>query len=233
MIGINQSLLQRPRALLVYLIALDLFFVIMFPLSSGSGSLTLAWWFDLDSENSIPTWYSSSQWLVSGLLVLLTSSFRTRDVRPTRAFCILVGLGLVFLSADEASMIHERLTPLAASHAEFIPMFRGDRGAWISIYGAIALLLAVLNFRNILSLWQHHRRATVVFCTGFATLVTGAVVIEAAGYYSLFASDTLQLMAEEGLEMVGGSIILVGTALFLNSHISLQPTVFTGGPPAA
>lgn len=219
----TRSLLERPQSLLVYLIALDLFFVIIFPLSIFSGSWTLAQWFDLNGEVSIPTWFATSQLLVAGLLILVTSSYRTSAL-PTRTFCMIVGLGLIFISADEASLIHERLTPLAARHAEFVPLFPGDHGAWISIYAVIGLLLTVFNLRNIIAMWTHFRRPLVVVCAGFTTLVAGGVAAEIAGYYSLFASDTVQLMVEEGLEMVGGSIMFVGAATFLNSHASLQAT---------
>lgn len=212
----SSSLLERPKSLLVRLLVLDIAFVAMFLLSIWSGSWTLMQWFNLDYERSVATSYSSAQLLVSGLLVLQTLSFYDARSGPSRGFCMLVGLGLLFLSADEASSIHERLTPLAAKYAEFIPLFRGNHGAWITIYGVIALALALLNIRNIRSLWRHHRRMFILFGVGFGTLISGAVAIEVPGYYSLVPSDTAQLAVEEGLEMAGGSIILVSVSIFFS-----------------
>ncbi|MBS1302172.1 hypothetical protein [Loktanella sp. SALINAS62] len=94
------------------------------------------------------------------------------------------------------------------------------------IYAVIGLLLTVFNLRNIIAMWTDFRRPLVVVCAGFVTLAAGGVGAEIAGYLSLFASDIVQLMVEEGLEMVGGSIMVVGAALFLNVHVRLQKIRF-------
>lgn len=123
----------------------------MFTISISFDFWTIKPWFDLDGEVSILTWHSSSQLLVSGLFILAAFRFR-RPGSPRLGFYLLVGLGLIFLSADEASSIHEKLTPLSEKYAQFVPLIRGNQGAWITIYGVIFALILVINYNNILQI---------------------------------------------------------------------------------
>jgi len=67
-------------------------------------------WFDLGAEGTVPAWFSSGQFLLVGLALLAAAALR-RGVSPSEMRLLLVaGLGFIFLSADEAAMIHERIT---------------------------------------------------------------------------------------------------------------------------
>lgn len=193
----------------------------MFPISIALDFWTIKLWFDLDSEVSIPTWYSSSQLLVSGLLILAALKFR-RETSPRFGFYLLVSLGLIFLSADEASSIHERLTPLSAKYAHFVPLIRGNQGAWITIYGVIFAFILVINYKNVVRMWVSYRNSLLIFSVGICVLVSGAVLMEIAMYYSLLPSKIMQLVLEEFMEMMGGSIILISGLVFLNNHIEVK-----------
>lgn len=216
---------SQPRAILTYLLCFNVFLTLMFPISIASGSWNLQQWFDLDGEISVPTWHSSSQLLVSGLFILAAIKFRCKEVSPKRGFYLLVGLGLVFLSADEASMIHERLTPLSEKYASFVPLFRGNNGAWITIYAVVLLVIIASQAKNIILMSRSYRESLLVFSLGLAILVTGAVLIEITMYYSLFSSGIMQVALEEFLEMTGGSIILVSAVMFLNRHVEVKKVV--------
>lgn len=215
----------HPRVLFFYLLSFNFFLTLMYSISILSGSWNLQQWFDLDGEISIPTWYSSSQLLVSGLLILAAIKYRYKGFSPRRDLYLIVGLGLIFLSADETSMIHERLTPLSAKYANFIPLFNGNRGAWITIYGVIFLTIFTSQIKNIVLMWHNYREAFVLFFLGLITLVAGAVLVEITMYYSLLPSAILQVSVEEFLEMVGGSIILISSVVFLSRHVEVRKLV--------
>lgn len=213
------SILGRPGSILAVLLLVDLFLLVMFLTAVRSGSWMLMQWFDLDSEQSLTTWFASSQLLIAGLILLLASGQSVGANRPSRSFCILVGLGLIFLSADEAASIHETLTLLVKERAAFMPLFRGDHGAWIFVYGVIGLILLAANLRNIAILYHHHRRALLTVAAGFVGLVAGSVLVEIAGYYAWLFSAPLQLTIEEGLELAGVSVMVFGFVLFRNTLV--------------
>lgn len=208
--------------LLFYLVGFNLFLTLMYFMSILSGSWTLQQWFDLDGEIGIPSWHSSSQLLVSGLLILVAIKYRHEGFSPRRGLYLIVGLGLVFLSADEASMIHERLTPISKRYATFVPLFNGSRGAWITLYGALFIIICISQINNIALMWRNYRESFAIFSFGFLILVTGAALVEITMYYSFFSSAVIQVSIEEFLEMSGGSIILTSSLLFLKRHAKVE-----------
>lgn len=174
-------------------------------------------WFDVDRDFSIPSWFSTVQLFLVGLVLLLTArNNRRRDDLPTR---LLVSAGLVFvlLSADEGAGIHERITSVMARWGFTALLFRGDHGGWIGIYVAIAVILALMARRWLLVLWRDFRHESTIALLGAALYVTGAVVIEIVGYQ--FATGTKEFLdvvrnaAEELLEMSGVSVLLYATLL--------------------
>lgn len=212
---------MQPRTALTYLLLFNILFALMFPISIALDFWTIKQWFDLDGEVSIPTWYSSSQLLVSGLFILSSLKFR-RTISPRPGFYFLVGLGLIFLSADEAASIHEKLTPLSAKYAHFVPLINGNQGAWITIYGVIFASAVLLNINSILVMWKNYREPLLIFIAGLSVLVSGAVLMEITMYYSLLPSKVLQLILEEFMEMTGGSLILISSFIFLNNHVAVR-----------
>lgn len=174
-------------------------------------------WFDVDRDFSIPSWFSTVQLFLVGLVLLLTArNNRRRDDLPT---LLLVSAGLVFvlLSADEGAGIHERITSVMASWGFTALLFRGDHGGWIGIYVAIAVILALMARRWLLVLWRDFRHESTIALLGATLYVTGAVVIEIVGYQ--FATGTEEFLdvvrnaAEELLEMSGVSVLLYATLL--------------------
>lgn len=221
----------HPRILLFYLLCFNLILSLMYTISVLSGSWYLQKWFDLNDEVSIPTWHSSSQLLVSGLLILAAIKYRHERFSPQRGLYLIVGLGLIFLSADEASIIHESLNSLSKKYATFVPLFDGRHGAWITLYGVLFLIIAISQIKNIELMWKNYRDSFVIFSVGLITLVAGAVLVEITMYYSLFSSSIVQVSIEEFLEMAGGSIILVSSLVFLNRHVEVRKLMRSDGNP--
>ncbi len=183
--------------------------------------------FYLDGEANIPTWFSSSQLLVAGLIVGLAAFSGQTGRHPSRLFFLVVAAGAVFLSMDEVATVHE-LIGERLKKLSFVPSFQDSHGAWILLYALIAVGLLVVNLRNLLACWTRYRRAAATAGIGAGVIVAGAIGVEVASYgltrdphsldYRLAAS------AEEFFEMIGGTVLLCGALLFLRDRLLPQPT---------
>ena len=88
--------------------------------------------FDLDSETSIPTWFSVIQLFMIGLIPLLIAFSQTTVPPPSKGGLTLFGLGFIYLSMDEGSVIHEKLTYVFYNNP-LVPYFHGTHGIWIVV----------------------------------------------------------------------------------------------------
>lgn len=208
------------------LIAFELFLVAMHLAANFSGSINLTHYFDLNNELTIASWFSAAQLLMTGALLIVIGSYSDRELWPSPTFCRLVGLGFVFLSLDETVSLHESISELTRRYlsTSLSPMFNGQYGAWIFVYGALGLILGIAMLRDLAIMWRHHRPYAAVIAMGFAILVAGGVFVEIAGYYRLFGRPMIQVALEEFLEMLGGTIILMGTIKFFHRSVRLRAT---------
>ena len=174
--------------------------------------------FSLDREVTIPAWFSSSQLFLIGIIFLLSANRSGKhEVVPAR-FLLLVGIGFIFLSMDEAAEFHENITR-TLRHLEWVPQFKGGRGVWIPIYLSIAMILLVTNLRAVVTFWKTYRREALIILSGLLVYLLGAVGMEIVSYLFLRqeASTGLyqtEVAFEEFFEMAGCSVILYGTILF-------------------
>jgi hypothetical protein len=180
--------------------------------------------FDLDSDRSLPMWFSSIQLFLVGL-VFLFLAYRKRQGSPrasskfplSQKFLVIVGLVFVFFSMDEAAMFHERLKFLLGGQS-WIPRFEGDLGIWMSVYAAAGLVLLLILWRDVWKLVRQMPRAALTLAFGFGVFFVGGVGLEAVANLFLRGEDAtylhyLQIAAEEGLEMAGISVMLYGAIL--------------------
>ncbi len=159
----------------------------------------------LSYEANVPTWYSSS--LLLGCALVLGAIARDVDARrgPRRAHWLVLAIGFLSMSLDEAVELHEQLGGLFGTHgvlyfdwvipaaavvaivgAAFLPFLRDlppRRRRWFVAAGAIYLGGAV-GMELPLGWWTEHHGA------------------ENAGY-------ALIDWAEEALEILGVSVFLV------------------------
>jgi len=169
---------------------------------------------DLDQELSVPTWFSSGQLLVIGLLVWLSGTLAGDGCQPSRRAFALVGLSFIYLSMDETAGIHEAATRFLDDYP-WAPRFSQDNGIWIFVYLAILLALIGLLWQDFLAAFRDLRGPFTIIVGGFCLFVLGGVVVEAL-HYELVDAGTpdgwavAQYAVEEFLEMLGGTIMLYG-----------------------
>ncbi|WP_119679752.1 hypothetical protein [Indioceanicola profundi] len=219
---VESTVPARLGQVFTLLLGFEVFLIGMYWLMTVTGSWTLSRWFDLDAELTVASWFAASQLLAVGLLMLAASPFSERKNWPTPLFCQIVGLGFVFLSMDEAAMIHERITAIGRDQA-WVPRFNDTHGSWIFLYALIGAALAAFTWRNLMTMLVHHRQTALLMGGGFALLVAGAVGVEVMGYYGLFGSPPLQVALEEFLEMLGVTVMLMGALTFFNRTVALRP----------
>ena len=128
---------------------------------------------------------------------------------------MLTGAGFVFLSADEAAAIHEKITAMGKALG-YQHLSVGGHGTWIPLYLGVGLIFAVATRRIWMSVWDEHRSAARLLLAGCVAFLLGAVVVEALSYGALRSPDlrafySLQVAAEEALELVGVTLILTGS----------------------
>ncbi len=212
--------LGNANRLLFGLIFFELFLVLVFLADSllGSPIWIVHSLFDLDQELNIPTWFSSIQLFLIGITFFLIARQTDSSHHPSALFLTVVGVVFVFLSADEASSIHEKLTMVASSR-EWFPKFKGGHGSWIPIYLGLCLIFFFTAYRELKAMWTYFQPETLMIATGIAVFLFGAVVLEIISYQFLRDGATpllylAEVAFEEFLEMSGGSLILYGTIRF-------------------
>lgn len=205
-------LLFEASAVLVYLVS----FFLGHPESAFHRAIHYQ--FNLDGEANLLAWFSSAQLFAAGALILaLSFASNVREI-PSRLMFRLAGCALVFLSADEAGMIHETVGDALKGVAAVPRLFKYDtQGVWWPVYAALAVAGAVLGLRMAVQFWKRYRRESVVVGLGLALAAAGMLGWEAIGYgISERRFPTLtafEYAIEELSEMFGVSLALYGLLL--------------------
>ncbi len=156
-------------AIFVVLFALHVFVVFFLRIRLGHD---FAWgvvpFFDFESENSVPTWFSVMLLVsASAASVLAGVQSRAFDPRQTFYWYLLAG-AFCFLSLDEQAQVHELLTHNIGGSDVFY-------FSWVAVYGPLALLFGVAMLRFLLLLpW----RIALGFVYAGAIYVSGALGLE-------------------------------------------------------
>lgn len=217
---------RDARKLLCGLVFFELFLVMVFAVDSllGSPSLNFKWFVNLDEEGNLPAWFSAIQLFMIGSVFLLKSRHRRAGHAPAARFFLVVGVGFIFLSADEAAKGHEMI------HFVLGKIFKGDGPYWIYFYVVIAAILFLIFHRSIIAMWNRYRHESILMATGFGLIVLGAAVLERMSFAFLRSGSTpvgygIEVAIEEFLEMFGASVILYGAMLLLlhDSRVAICP----------
>ncbi len=148
--------------------------------------------FDVDQEMSIPTWFSSVQIFIVALLVIILA--RT-DRRIGLGFFIL-GLGLIFLSMDESSAIHEKIIEIAKNLNIGWLLFLtldGNHKAWAIPYALIGIPVLLVTSRALLHVMSNFQEEASIVLIGGIMVVVGAVGLEIVSLPTSAANPTIGL----------------------------------------
>jgi hypothetical protein len=149
--------------------------------------------FDVDEEDSIPTWYSTTALFLASSLLFLISRLKRADRDPSLLYWYGLTAAFAALSLDEIAGFHETLN----SQVDY---------SW-AIPGGIAA--AVFGLAYLRFLWRLPSQTRWLFILAGAVFVGGAVGVEmSTDWYA--DEDLLNTLAynlwntvEEGMEMAG------------------------------
>jgi len=197
--------------------------------------------FNLDQEQTIPTWYSSMQWFCAGAMFASFASHAWHR-RMRGALCITaLALACLVFSVDEIAEIHERLgfaTDAFMSSGTREGTALWSTGLWPFLIGIpviAAIAIVVRGTRHVFL--ARAPRALVLLIVGFIVMFTGAVVVElvanlvSAEKHS--AAFLAQVVVEETLEMFGVTLIAWSGFSLLEAYgldISVHPAAAASGP---
>ncbi len=173
--------------------------------------------FDANREKSFPTLFSAYALLLcSFLLGAISLARRTAGARYVAHWALLGGIFL-YLSVDEALVIHEKLILPLQSALDTGGLLRH---AWVIPGAAAVLILGLAYLRFVLDLPAGVRN---LFVLAGAVYVGGALGMEMVGGYYLGAfGDTLgqELLTntEEALEMLGVVVFVYALLTYMGLH---------------
>jgi len=158
--------------------------------------------FDVDEEESVPTWFSSSLLLLTAAVLFLIANLSRQNKDQYAGYWLGLGLGFAFMSIDEIAGFHETLNSVTET-------------SW-AVPGLILVLVIGVSYLKFLS--SLPAPTAVRFMMSGAIFVGGAIGVELATEPYLYddALDTLGYNlwtpVEEGMEM--GGVILFLSSLF-------------------
>jgi len=169
-------------------------------------------------ESNLPTWFSSIQLFMIGLVL---ATIALRDIerhRPETWTLAAVPLLFVFLSLDEVAMFHERIGNLIQAETGLGSGWR--TGPWMFFFLPLIGLLAVVAAWQFWPYLRGRREAIGLFGVGLAVLVFAAVGLEFTANFVAEGSLAHKGLgfAEEYGEMVAATLMLWGALVVVRAE---------------
>ena len=172
---------------------------------------------NLSYEGNLPTWYSSLLLWSCALVLFVIAHLTARSEARYAWHWRTLGIIFVYISLDEAVMIHETInSPLREALAlDGIFYF-----AWVVPFACLVVVLLLAYLRFLLNLPRLFR---VSFVLAGAVYVGGALGTELpiSAWYAAHGGDNLVYgllnLGQESLEMLGASIFLSALLGYLSA----------------
>ena len=185
-----------------------------FHLLVGIESTTIAWHLHPGRESNVPTWYSSTLWMLAAGLFAIYARLPPPTLKGGIRLFLPVA-GSVVLSVDEVAQFHEwigirsdTLLPGGTREGTIV----SGTGIWMLIVLPIAVAAAVWVAHLLADHLRAAPAAARLIAAGGVLFVLGAGVVELTGNFA--AGDRpLQLgiqIVEELCEMTGATVVIWG-----------------------
>jgi len=182
--------------------------------------------FDFNTESNVPTFFSSVNLLVAGILLFFIASVHKTN-RVSCLYWYFLSAIFVYLSVDEIASLHERL---------MVPLSRvlNTSGiffySWVIPYGAAVMLLFGIYLKFLLQL---PRKVLLLFVVSGVVFIGGAIGFELFGgwQHQLHGTDTILYAVlytcEELLEMLGVILFIYSLLFYMTSNLNCRTIAFT------
>ena len=165
--------------------------------------------FDLDSEISISTWYSSIQYFCIFILSTLFCFYQIK--RDTKNLYLLALPAIFFLmSADEIVQMHEWLGvksdywfSMGNRRATPFPM----TGIWVFVLGLPFITFFLFYTYTLKKYFSVNQSSINKLIIGMIIMLTGALGFELLSNFIDVRYWFIEVVFEEGLEMIGATIM--------------------------
>jgi hypothetical protein len=176
------------------------------------------YFFDLNREDSIPTFVSSAGLGICSLLLFVVAYIVKRNRSSDFLYWIVLAVIFLYMAIDETVRIHEKLGgPL---RGVYDPQGLYDM-VWLIPYGILVLLVGVFYLRFVLRLPRETRMLFIVSGLVYLTGVAGFEYLggrqDALHGVGNFAYQAY-IVLEEGLELLGMGLFMYS----ILNHISIQ-----------
>jgi hypothetical protein len=214
--------LPLRQRVLVGLLVFEAMLVVVYAIypSLGPSSVRIGdEFFDLDQEGNIPSWFSSAQLLLIGVLMWCLAFLQAAEDQPSRHSLVLLGACFIFLSIDESLAIHERFKRYVGSG--------GDYRVWMIVYAVIGAAVIFAIRRDALAAWKLYRRPTVLMIAALGLIVLGGLGMEVLDveitdpHPERTFLNRSAVILEEWFEMFGATIGLYAIVLLAEQKFRL------------
>lgn len=163
---------------------------------------------DVDLESNITTWFSSLIWILAAYMAYKCYRLSTA-VGLNNEIWILFCFLFLIISCDEVAMIHENLGRFLNIH-----FFKLELNTVIIIFLPILAPFMIFFIFLIGKELKKSKIAARLILLGFSLFLIGSIGIEQRNNFEFFIERPLLIrigsMFEEGLEMLGGIVIIMG-----------------------
>jgi len=177
-------------------------------------------YWDLNIEKGYATYFSTIQMFVLGLVVFIIANEKRNDldsIPKVYEWYMVAGLFL-YLALDECIGIHDKVNVEAMN---YLPHWEGAGlvFAWLWVFAPMIFASIIFLIRFFLRAAKNNLQVRYVFLAGLSSWVV-ALIFEAIAKSSSFPRYLL-IAVEEGLEMFGATLLLLGFSIYLK-NISSQ-----------
>ena len=209
----------RPHLIFALLVTISLVLtaadLITLGLDEAFGSVRLREAFNVDEEQSIPTWFSSIQLFAAHLLLVLIAWLESHRRSRHAGFWWLLAAILLILSVDEVVGFHE--------NGSLVLKTLGIGGDWVIMGAVVAAGVGAVFIPFLLAL---PRRIAALFICAGVLLLAGALGVEVWDLSILDEEKTFMLglvpATEEFLERLGISVFILGLLIYMREHLGLK-----------
>ena len=161
-------------------------------------------------ESNLPTWFSSMMLAMAAFFAYRCSLVMTKKEGGRRMFQLLT-LGLLGMSCDEVSQIHENL---GKTINKYYFHLKNINSSWVILLGPFVLIFLIIFSLKIRKHLAGSVKAVKFLTLGFFIYITGAFLLEATSNFlnhlSLEWLWQIETLLEESFEMIGIILIIKG-----------------------